>query len=271
MLDPADCGPAFLALCQDAQGEAYDYPERFFEPQRHEIRRQRPDRREIAAALALLRQAKRPLILAGGGVHYAGAGERLAAFAAKHRIPVAETIAGRGVLRHEHPMNAGPLGVIGSASANALAGEADVVLAIGTRLQDFTTGSWTVFRRRCQAHRRQCRALRCGEASGTGVVGDADEAWPISRRGWRLCGAGDLEPPGGLALCRVEHGDRHAYKGEQHRSAELCPGRGRRQPPGGRKDRVLTARAACPGAHQELEGEIAGDLRLRVRLLLHGL
>jgi 3D-(3,5/4)-trihydroxycyclohexane-1,2-dione acylhydrolase (decyclizing) len=94
MLDPADCGPAFLALCQDAQGEAYDYPERFFEPRRHEIRRQRPDRREIAVAAELLRSARRPLILAGGGVHYALATERLAVFADKCRIPVAETMPG---------------------------------------------------------------------------------------------------------------------------------------------------------------------------------
>jgi len=177
MLDPADCGPSFLALCQDTQGEVYDYPERFFEPRHHEIRRQRPDRREIAAALALLRQAQRPLILAGGGVHYAGAGERLAAFAAKHRIPVAETIAGRGVLRHEHPMNAGPLGVIGSSSANALAAEADVVLAIGTRLQDFTTGSWTVF----QAPDVKLIAVNAARFDAVkhlalAVVGDADEA-----------------------------------------------------------------------------------------------
>ena len=110
-------------------------------------------------------------------MHYAGAGERLAAFAAKHRIPVAETIAGRGVLRHEHPMNAGPLGVIGSASANALAAEADVVLAIGTRLQDFTTGSWTVF----QAPDVKLIAVNAARFDAVkhlalAVVGDADEA-----------------------------------------------------------------------------------------------
>jgi 3D-(3,5/4)-trihydroxycyclohexane-1,2-dione acylhydrolase (decyclizing) len=177
MLDPADCGPAFLALCQDAQGEAHDYPERFFEPRRHEIRRQRPDRREIAAAADLLRGARKPLILAGGGVHYALATERLAGFAEKRRIPVAETIAGRGVLRHDHPMNVGPIGVIGSSSANALAAEADLVLAIGTRLQDFTTGSWTVF----QAPDVRLVAVNAARFDAVkhlalAVVGDADEA-----------------------------------------------------------------------------------------------
>src|SRR5258706_447143 len=98
-----------------------------------------------AAAAALLAKAKRPLIVAGGGVHYSDAAGDLAKFAERRGIPVVETIAGRGVLVHEHPTNAGPLGVIGSSSANALAAEADVVVAIGTRLQDFTTGSWTVF------------------------------------------------------------------------------------------------------------------------------
>ncbi len=145
MLDPADCGPAFLGLPQDVQGMAYDYPVSFFEPRVHLIRRPRPDTEELAAAAALLRGAERPLIVAGGGVHYSLATAELAAFAERHNIPVVETIAGRAVLPWDHPFNAGPIGVIGSSSANALAAEADVVLAVGTRLQDFTTGSWTVF------------------------------------------------------------------------------------------------------------------------------
>lgn len=145
MLDPADCGPAFLGLAQDVQGEVYDYPERFFEPCVHRIRRPRPDRDEIAAAAELLRGARRPLIVAGGGVHYSDATDTLRVFAERHGIPVVETIAGRAALTHDHPLNAGPIGVIGASSANELAGKADVVLAVGTRLQDFTTGSWTVF------------------------------------------------------------------------------------------------------------------------------
>jgi 3D-(3,5/4)-trihydroxycyclohexane-1,2-dione acylhydrolase (decyclizing) len=145
LLDPADCGPAFLGLAQDAQGEAFDYPEIFFEPAVHRVRRARPDRVEVTAALAVLAKARRPLIIAGGGVHYSLACAELAQFAERRGMPIVETIAGRGVLLHDHAMNAGPLGVIGSSSANALAAEADVVLAIGTRLQDFTTGSWTVF------------------------------------------------------------------------------------------------------------------------------
>lgn len=145
MLDPADCGPAFIGMPQDLQGWAYDYPAVFFERRVHRIRRQTPDAIEIAEAVALLRSAKRPVIVAGGGVQYSGAVAELTAFAEDHTIPVVETIAGRANMLATHPLNTGPLGVTGSDSANTIAGKADVVLAIGTRLQDFTTGSWTVF------------------------------------------------------------------------------------------------------------------------------
>ena len=145
MLDPADCGPAFIGLPQDVQGWAYDYPTAFFARSVHRIRRQTPDALDIAEAASLLRNAKRPVIVAGGGVQYSGAVAELTAFAEAHGIPVVETIAGRANLLAEHPLNIGPLGVTGSDSANTVAGEADVVLAVGTRLQDFTTGSWTVF------------------------------------------------------------------------------------------------------------------------------
>jgi 3D-(3,5/4)-trihydroxycyclohexane-1,2-dione acylhydrolase (decyclizing) len=145
MLDPADCGPAFIGLCQDTQEVAFDYPEVFFEPRLWSIPRARPDRSRLAAAAALLKTAKKPLIIAGGGVRYSLAEDTLARFAAARGIPVVETIAGKGGLTHDDPVHAGPIGIVGSTSANALAGEADVILAIGTRLQDFTTGSWTAF------------------------------------------------------------------------------------------------------------------------------
>lgn len=145
LLDPADCGPAFLALPQDVQSQAYDYPEVFFERRVRAPRRPHPDPAEIRAAVAALRGAQRPLIVAGGGVHYSQAEATLQAFAERHGIPVAETIAGRACLPHEHRLNTGSLGGLGSTAANGLAAEADVVLAIGTRLQDFTTGSWSVF------------------------------------------------------------------------------------------------------------------------------
>ena len=146
MLDPATRGPAFLALPQDVQAEAYDYPARFFEPTEHYIRRPGPDPRDVERAAKLIGRAARPLIIAGGGVHYSGAVDTLRLFAERHAIPVVETVAGKSTLTHDHPNYAGPIGVTGSRAANAVAAEADVVIAVGTRLQDFTTGSWSVFR-----------------------------------------------------------------------------------------------------------------------------
>ena len=145
LLDPADCGPAFIGLHQDVQGWAYDYPKTFFLKKTHRIRRQIPDPEEIKDAISLLECAKRPLIIAGGGIQYSRATAELDAFVEKHQIPVVETIAGRANMRHNHPLNCGPIGVTGSNSANALAEHADVILSVGTRLQDFTTGSWTAF------------------------------------------------------------------------------------------------------------------------------
>lgn len=145
LLDPADCGPAFLGLPQDVQGWSYDYPESFFAEKTHRIRRQWPDMAEVTDAAEMLQAAEKPLIIAGGGVQYSGAEAELVSFAEKHNIPVVETIAGRANMLFDHKLNCGPIGVTGSNSANALADKADVVFAIGTRLQDFTTGSWTVF------------------------------------------------------------------------------------------------------------------------------
>ena len=145
MLDPADCGPAYIGLCQDTQEIAYDYPNEFFEPAVWSIPRPRPDSRKLAEAIELLKSAKKPIIISGGGVRYSLAEEVVAKFAIAKGIPIVETNAGKGGLTHYHPAHAGPLGIIGSTSANTLAGEADVILAIGTRLLDFATGSWTVF------------------------------------------------------------------------------------------------------------------------------
>jgi len=173
MLDPGDCGPAFIALSQDTQAEAYDYPVEFFETRVHRIPRPRPDADSIREAAKILRHAKKPLIIAGGGVHYSGATEALAAFAETHNVPVAETINGRAVLVHEHALNVGPIGVIGSASANAMADEADVVLAIGTRLQDFVTGSWSVFGRDTRIVALNAARFDAVKHRSLSVVGDA--------------------------------------------------------------------------------------------------
>ncbi len=176
MLDPADCGPAFIGLPQDTQEIAFDYPEVFFEERLWTIPRPRPDRKALAEAVALLKTAKKPLIIAGGGVRYSGAEKAVADLAAKRGIPVVETIAGKGGLTHYHPVHCGPIGIIGSTSANALAAEADVILAIGTRLQDFTTGSWTAFSHDAQFIAINAARYDAVKHRALAVVGDALES-----------------------------------------------------------------------------------------------
>ncbi|KZM50798.1 3D-(3,5/4)-trihydroxycyclohexane-1,2-dione acylhydrolase (decyclizing) [Labrenzia sp. OB1] len=201
LLDPSDCGPAFIGLPQDVQGWAYDYPAIWFEKKVHRIRRQTPDMAEIADAVALLKTARRPMIIAGGGVQYSRAVEELTSFAEAHRIPVVETIAGRANMLATHPLNIGPIGVTGSNSANAIAEQADVILAVGTRLQDFTTGSWTAFSREARFISINAARHDAVKHMSLPVVGDAKlslealaagaggysapEAWAAEARGHR--------------------------------------------------------------------------------------
>jgi 3D-(3,5/4)-trihydroxycyclohexane-1,2-dione acylhydrolase (decyclizing) len=146
LTDPAECGPVTLALPQDVQTEAYDYPAKFFCARLWRLRRAPPDAVQLADAAAALTHAKAPLLIAGGGVHYSLATDTLADFAERHGMPVAETQAGKGALPWDHPAAVGAIGVTGTSAANALAAEADVILAVGTRLSDFTTASRSLFR-----------------------------------------------------------------------------------------------------------------------------
>ena len=173
MLDPADCGPAFIGLCQDTQEIAFDYPAAFFAPTTHHVPRPRADLDQLAKAIQALKKAKRPLIISGGGVRYSLAETVVADFALARGIPMAETIAGKGAVVHDHPAHVGPIGVIGSASANAMAAEADLVLAIGTRLQDFTTGSWTLFAHDAQFISVNAARWDAVKHRAIAVVGDA--------------------------------------------------------------------------------------------------
>ena len=188
MLDPADCGPAFLGLPQDVQGAAYEFPASFFESRVHRIRRMRPDLAEIAAAAAVLQESARPVIIAGGGVHYALATDALADFAERHDLPVVETIAGMASLVHANPHNCGTVGVTGTDSANLICGEADAILAVGTRLQDFTTGSWTVFGQDARVIALNAARFDASKHMALPVVGDAREGLLALDRalgGWR--------------------------------------------------------------------------------------
>jgi 3D-(3,5/4)-trihydroxycyclohexane-1,2-dione acylhydrolase (decyclizing) len=176
LLDPAACGPVTLAFCQDVQAEAFEYPEAWFRRRVWNIRRPRAARREMDQLVTLLKAARAPLIVAGGGVHFSGAEELLAKFAADFRIPVAETQAGKGALAWDHPCNVGAIGVTGTSAANAAAARADLVIGIGTRLQDFTTGSRALF---TAANRRLVQvnvaAYDAGKQEAEAVVGDAAE------------------------------------------------------------------------------------------------
>jgi 3D-(3,5/4)-trihydroxycyclohexane-1,2-dione acylhydrolase (decyclizing) len=145
LTDAALCGPVTLALPQDVQTMAFDWPEAFFAPPPVRFVAMPPAEEALAGTAEAIRTAKRPLIVAGGGVLYALATDALQAFAEAHGVPVAETQAGKGALAWDHPLQLGAIGVTGSPAANAAAREADLVIAVGTRLQDFTTGSHSLF------------------------------------------------------------------------------------------------------------------------------
>ena len=186
MTDPASCGPVCLALPQDVQTMAFDCPLWFFDPAPLHIRRPAPDARELAAATELLCAARRPLVIAGGGVLYSRAGATLAAWATAHGVPVAETQAGKGSLAWDHPLNVGALGVTGSPAANALAADADLVIAIGTRLQDFTSGSHALFAADAKVLGLNVQALDAAKQGSVALVADAHVVLAVLRPGsWR--------------------------------------------------------------------------------------
>ena len=174
MTDPANCGPVTLSFCQDTQTEAFDYPENFFEPKVWRIRRPEPDSRDVADVAALIRQAQNPVIVCGGGVVYSQAEDTLGDFAARHGIPVIETQAGKSALAQAHPLNFGAAGVDGAECANQIAESADIVIGVGTRFQDFTTGSWALFK---QPHRKlvsiNVQGYDAGKHGAVGLIGDA--------------------------------------------------------------------------------------------------
>jgi 3D-(3,5/4)-trihydroxycyclohexane-1,2-dione acylhydrolase (decyclizing) len=145
LVSPAETGAVTLALPQDVQAEAFDFPTGLFEPRTHHIARARADAAVLARAAEALAASERPLIVAGGGVIYSDASATLDAFARRFGLPVAETQAGKGSLPWDHPFQVGPIGVTGGSAANRLARDADLVLAVGTRLSDFTTASWTAW------------------------------------------------------------------------------------------------------------------------------
>ena len=145
MLDPADCGPACISLSQDVQGELFDYPEEFFKERVHHIRRAKPDDFQIKKAAEIIKKSKMPLIISGGGVFYSDATSELSNFAIKHNIPVSQTVMGYSTMKKDHSHFLGVIGGLGGKAANNMAKKTDLAIAIGTKLGDFTTGSWANF------------------------------------------------------------------------------------------------------------------------------
>jgi 3D-(3,5/4)-trihydroxycyclohexane-1,2-dione acylhydrolase (decyclizing) len=208
MTDPANCGPVTLSFCQDVQAEAHDWPDAFFEPRIWRIRRPEPDRHDLEEVADLVRGAQNPVVVAGGGVIYSGAEQDLADFASRHAIPIIETQAGKSALAQSHPMNFGAAGVDGSAAANALARTADVVIGIGTRFQDFTTGSWSLF----EAEGRRLVSINvqpydADKHGALGLVADAKIA--ILALSARLGSHRALEPDVGSRDAWLSAVDRH--------------------------------------------------------------
>ena len=252
MLDPADCGPAFIALPQDIQEIAYDYPEAFFEERVWTIPRPRPDSRQIAEAAAVLAGAKRPLIISGGGVRYSGAEEALRALAAARGIPVVETVAGKGALTHDDPVHAGPMGIIGSSSANALAEDADVILAVGTRLQDFTTGSWTAFAGDAKFVSINAARWDAGKHRAVAVIGDARESLAeldAALGDWKADPARMQSAQTLFAEWNALLDERHAPSNTEPPTYAQVVGAANRL--AGENDRMVTAAGGLPGETQK--------------------
>ena len=274
LTDPADCGPVTLAFCQDVQAEAFDYPESFFAERLWLPRRLRPDERELAAAVAALRAAKKPIVIAGGGVLYSDAMDALAGFAEAHGVPVAETQSGKSSIPASHKLSVGSIGVTGTSAANALAAEADLILAVGTRLQDFTTGSWDLFRnpeRRIvglnvqpfDAHKHRALPLVADARAGLEELSAALAGWHTDA-GWQQAIASRSR--------RLGRGSRQGHRPDQHRAAvgragDRCrPALG--HPRHGRRQRL---RRASRRTAQALARGAARRLSHGIRLFLHGL
>ena len=204
LTDPAETGAVTLALPQDVQAEAYDWPPELFERRVWHIPRPVPEPAALARAVAAIRESRRPLIVAGGGVRYSEAWERLREFAERYGVPVGETQAGKGALPYDHPCAVGGIGHTGTAAANALAREADLVIGIGTRYSDFTTASRTLFNPEARFVNVNVAAFDAAKHSGIALVADARAA--LEALDDALAGAWRAEVDrayGGDALCQA--------------------------------------------------------------------
>jgi 3D-(3,5/4)-trihydroxycyclohexane-1,2-dione acylhydrolase (decyclizing) len=260
LTDPAQCGPVTLALPQDVQTEAYDYPVEFFNERLVRIRCLTAAEDELAEAIQAIRQARKPVIVSGGGVLYSGAGAALRTFAETFGVPVCETQAGKSALPWDHPLQLGAVGVTGSPAANELASEADLVLAVGTRLQDFTTGSHSLF--------SQARLLSINVNTfdalkwrGQGLVADA--RWALDQLTRQLGCDWQAEAQWTERARRLAHGWRETVQGVTSRceapgagylpyDAEVIGAVQRSHPDSARHDIVVCAAGTLPAELHKL-------------------
>ena len=186
LADSADTGAVCIALPQDVEGEAYDYPEYFFQKRVHHIDRTAPSARAIKAAVELLKTKKKPLLIFGGGVKYSEAEESFRKFAEKFNIPFGETQAGKGIILWNHPLNLGGVGETGGSGANDIAAVADVVIGVGTRYTDFTTSSkWIFHNPEVQFININVSKFHAYKLDGLQIVADAQGGYRRSQRGTR--------------------------------------------------------------------------------------
>ena len=197
LTDPAETGAVCVALSQDVEGESYDYPDYFFQKKVHRIRRPAPVQADLEELVALIENSKKPMVICGGGVRYSEAGATLEKFCETFQIPFGETQAGKSACKASHPMNLGGVGVTGNLSANLIARDADLIIAIGTRLSDFTTGSKELY-----GHTRMVSinigAFDAAKMDATMVIGDAKATLELAQealtaKGYRSGYSGEIE------------------------------------------------------------------------------
>ncbi|WP_059042558.1 3D-(3,5/4)-trihydroxycyclohexane-1,2-dione acylhydrolase (decyclizing) [Paenibacillus rubinfantis] len=188
LTDPAETGTVTLALPQDVQAEAYDYPLAFFDKRVHVIERHRPSEEALHRAVEAIAAKRRPILVAGGGVRYSGAEAELLAFAERFGIPVVETQAGKGALPWNHPLNVGGVGVTGGLAANRLARQADLVIGVGTRFTDFTTASKSAYREDALFVNVNVSRLDGVKLDGIPLAGDAKATLPQLAEGLAAAG-----------------------------------------------------------------------------------
>ena len=189
LTDPAETGPVTLALPQDVQGEPYDYPAEFLEKRVHHIGRRPPAAGEIERAVALVKASRRPVAICGGGVRYSEAGAAFAELCTAFGIPFGETQAGKGTVPWDHPLNLGGMGVTGGLAANRIARDADLVIAVGTRLGDFTTGSRNLFKNQAASVLSlNVNAFDADKMNSVTVIADAREGLAALHAGLKVAG-----------------------------------------------------------------------------------